>query len=87
MSEDEHKRRYHAALLCDAGLMVQSGDHAFRLTNQGHDHLEAIRDPGLWAKTKDAIAETGGNATLEIMKDLAVGFLRKKIQQNTGIEM
>ena len=78
---------YHLQLLCDAGLMAQVGQAGFRMTNQGHDYLDAIRDDGIWRKTKNIVAETGGNATLEIVKSLAVGFLKKKIEQHTDIKI
>ena len=56
-----------------------------RITFAGHDYLDSIRDDGIWNKTKQAVAETGGSATLEIIKSLATGFLKKKIEQHTGI--
>ena len=67
--------------------MTQVNDHVFRMTNQGHDYLDAIRDNGIWTKTKAAVAETGGSATLEIVKALALGFLKKKIETHTGIQL
>ena len=60
---------------------------ALRVTNSGHDFLDAIRDDGIWNKTKQAVAETGGSATLEIIKSLATGFLKKKIEQHTDIAL
>ncbi len=59
----------------------------FRITPLGHDYLDAVRDEGIWAQTKKAVADTGGNATIEIVKALATGFLKKKISQQTGIEI
>lgn len=67
--------------------MVQIDQHAFRLTSQGHDYLDAIRDQGIWAKTKDVVAKTGGSATLEIVKALATGLLKKQISERTGIDL
>ena len=86
-SSEERERHGHVLLLEDAGLVAAVGKGSFRLTNQGHDFLTAIRDEGLWSKTKAAVAETGGNATVEILKSLASGFLKKKISQHTGIEL
>jgi hypothetical protein len=59
----------------------------FELTWLGHDYLDAVRDEGIWHKTKKAVSETGGSATLEIVKALALGFVKKKIAQHTGIEI
>jgi hypothetical protein len=83
----EWTRRYHVLLLCDAGLMAHVKDAAYRMTSQGHDYLEAIRDQGIWADTKRAVAETGGSATLEILKALATGLLKKQIHDRTGIDL
>ena len=33
-----------------------------------------LRDKGIWEKTKKAVTETGGNATLEMVKIIASGF-------------
>ncbi|MGJ8626150.1 MAG: DUF2513 domain-containing protein [Sulfitobacter sp.] len=61
-------------------------DTGFRVTWAGHAYIDAVRDDDIWAKTKTAVAETGGNASLEIVRELAKGFLKKKISDHTGIE-
>ena len=78
---------YQLGLMKDAGLIEGSGasDGFFRITFAGHDFLDSVRDNSLWEKTKAAVADTGGNATLEIVKGLAVGFLRNKVEKHTGI--
>ncbi|MCY3767963.1 MAG: DUF2513 domain-containing protein [Gammaproteobacteria bacterium] len=83
----ERKRWHHVELLCDCGYMTQISDTGFRLTSQGHDFIDSIRDEGIWSNTKAMVAETGGNATLEIIKNLASGFLKKKISDHTGMEL
>ncbi|MDD8023056.1 MAG: DUF2513 domain-containing protein [Paracoccaceae bacterium] len=86
---------YQFTLMTQAGIL---SDDEYRtmativpdrvmITFQGHDYLDAIRDQGVWEKTKAAVAETGGNATLEIVKALALGLLKKKISQHTGIDL
>lgn len=75
---DERKEMYHVELLCDAGYIIQIGNAGYQLTSQGHDFISSIRDDDIWNKTKAAVAETGGNATLEVMKSLADGFLKKE---------
>ena len=86
-SEDEEADYYHIQLLKDAGIVTDVGKGTVRLTNAGHDFAEALRDEGIWNRTKSAVAETGGNATLEIVKAIALGFLKKKISQHTDIEL
>lgn len=85
--DEEEKDRYHMLLLADQGLVRQLDENSFRLTNAGHDFLEAIRDEGIWHRTKQVVAETGGNATLDIVKQVAVSFLKKKIKDHTGIDV
>jgi len=86
-SPEEAKESYHLELAGDFGFVTAVGRGTFRLTAQGHDYLDAIRDEGIWEKTKVVVSETGGNATLEIMKALAIGFLKKKISQHTDIDL
>ena len=76
-----------AGLLNEVGVTRSSDRRKVHLTWEGHDYLDAVRDEGIWAKTKNAVAETGGSATLEVLKALATGFLKKKISQHTGIEI
>lgn len=57
-----------------------------RLTWQGSDYLDAIRDPEIWSKTKSGAAAAGG-FTIEILRDLAIGLVKHKIKQHTGIEI
>ncbi len=66
---DEIQIAYHLSLLRDAGLILGKGTSAFkgpplwiisRLTNDGHDFIEAARNDTAWKKTKDKMAEAGG---------------------------
>ena len=86
-TDEERKKFYHLQLMKDSGFVTHLGQHTARLTSEGHDFLEAIRDEGIWKQTKSAISETGGSVTLEIFKTLATGFLKKKIEKHTGIEL
>ena len=49
--------------------MTQISNSGFRMTNQGHDYLDAIRSDTIWAKTKTGAAELGGT-TLGMMMQL-----------------
>lgn len=86
-SGSELKRWHHVDLLEDQGLVKSTGKGVYRLTSDGHDFIDAIRDEGIWFKTKEAVRDTGGNATLEIIKSLATGFLKKQVAERTGIEL
>ena len=59
----------------------------YRLSNDGHDFLKAIRSDGVWSQTKKIVAESGGNATLELIKTLATSFLKKEIEDRTGLKL
>ena len=90
MSDEQLKEYYHVQLLCDAGYLVKLRDtenSGYRLASQGHDFIDTIRDKGVWEKTKAAVSQKGGNATIEILKTLAHGFLKKKVADHTGIEL
>jgi Hypothetical protein (DUF2513) len=56
------------------------------LSMKGHDFLDSIRDPDVWAKTKRE-AEAVGGFTLDLLKDLAKGLIKKKIEDHTGIKL
>lgn len=85
--DDEDEKRYeHARLLCDAGLFQQVQSGVFRMTNQGHDYLDAIRDDGVWKKTKEAVSTTGG-VGLGIMKDIATAYVRQELSARLGMPL
>jgi hypothetical protein len=83
---------YHLSLIKDAGLvdsgtlnpMVGIGFRGF--TWAGHDFIDSVRDPEIWRKTEGALKQAGG-FTLDFAKALAKGFIRKKIEQHTGVEL
>ena len=88
VSDEERDRIGHIRLLLDVGYVVEvSKNNSFRLTAQGHDYLDAIRDETIWDDTKAAVAKAGGNATLEIVKAIAIGFLKKKIEDHSGMKI
>ena len=84
--EEQRKRHYHIGLLCDAGLMVQINEHAFRMTSQGHDFLDAIRNDTIWNRTKAGAAEIGG-ATLSMLGDIAVAYLKQRAAATLGLSL
>ncbi len=85
-SQEELKRNYHIELLCDARLMTSQGGSGYRLTNQGHDYIEAIKNDTVWQKTKSAAAQVGGT-TLGMMKDIAVAYLKQEAAEKLGINL
>jgi len=55
------------------------------LTDEGHEFLETIRDPKVWQKTKEG-ARKIGSFGIDLIKDLAKGYLKKKIKDLTDVE-
>ena len=58
----------------------------WRLTWEGHEFLDRIRDPETWSKTKEGAVASGG-FSLEIIGALAKGLVKQKVQKHTGIEI
>lgn len=72
----------HVKLLQDAKYLVaekgKSGaTHGYRITWQGHEFLDDIRDPEIWRKTKGGAKEVG-SWSIKLLGDLATGFVRAK---------
>jgi len=76
---DKNQQDYHINLMIEAGLIdgidasSMSGFAVLdlRLTWDGHDFLDSIRDDTVWAKTKSRLADVGGSAAFEIVKAVA----------------
>lgn len=83
---------YHMRLLITAGLVdptnVQGADSfGIRgLTWSGHDFLDSIRDPEIWRQTKEAANKAGG-FTLDLLADLAKGFIKTQLEKHTGVKL
>jgi len=83
---------YHLQLIEEAGYMRTfsrelGGAILFdRLTWTGHDFVDSVRSPEVWAKTKRG-AEAVGGITIDLVKDLAKGFIRKQLEELTGVKV
>ena len=85
-SPDDVKRHQHFELMVDAGLCQSVNNGVYRMTNQGHDYLNAIRDDGVWEKTKEGASQVGG-VTLGIMKDIAVAYVKQELSGKLGLPL
>lgn len=85
LSHEDKKRKYHMELLLDYGYLRMISGRTVRLTAQGHDYLNAVRDEGIWQRTKASVAETGGSVALDVLKQIALGLFKKQIEERTGI--
>lgn len=83
---------YNLLLLIDRDYILGSYDPTSatfdieRLTMDGHDFLDTIRDPEMWAKTKQ-----GANAvkswSLDTLRDIGRGLIKKQIEDYTGVKL
>ena len=93
--------KYHVRLLLERdyffseAIILDGQDHAgcpvakFRpdaLNDAGHEFLESIRDPDVWQKTKEG-ANRIGSFGIDLIKNLAKGYLKTKIKNLTGVEI
>lgn len=72
---------YHVDLMLDAGFVVgqtyASNGTAYldwdiaRLTHDGADYLDSVRDPEVYRQTKKGLAKVGGSASLSVVKEVA----------------
>jgi hypothetical protein len=89
---DSNQIGYHLTQIRKAGYIDEGGSHPMVgigfhcLTPAGHDFLDSVRDPETWAKTKKAAARAGG-FTIDILRDIAKGFIKKQIEEKTGIKL
>nr|WP_294550048.1 DUF2513 domain-containing protein [uncultured Rhodopila sp.] len=82
---------YHLRQLLDADMlngepMMSPGFIIRNVTWSGHDFLDTVRDPEIWARTKKGAAAAGG-FTIDLLKDLAKGLVRKQIEDRTGVKL
>lgn len=84
---------YHYNLAVEAGLVNKGGAGSFgsdvmfrKLTWSGHDFVDAVRDEEIWRKTREGALAAGG-FSIELVKDLAKGLIRKNIEKITGVQL
>lgn len=76
---------YHAQLLTDAGLIEAIFSNAAlffsvtRITNSGHDYIDAVRDSSIWIKTKEALGDTISSISLTFVKEIALKLIKDSI--------
>ena len=92
VTSESHKLLEHLRLLEQAGFVdiyatSSAGIVMFRgLSWSGHDFIDTIRDPKVWDKTKKG-AEAAGGFTVDLLKDLAKGLIKKQIEEYTCVKL
>ena len=71
----------HVHLLLEAGFVgaTSAGGPVNRLTWEGHELLDSICDPTVWATVTEKLKEVGGAASLEVVRALAVGVVKDQL--------
>jgi hypothetical protein len=85
----DHLFQLHERGLIDGVDASHTQGRAFlpiRVTSDGHDFLDSVRDPQIWQKTKEG-AKAAGGFTVELLAELARGFVKTQIKKQTGIEI
>jgi hypothetical protein len=87
---------HHVTIMDEAGLIkaYHEGDRArgtygwsiMRLTWDGHEFLDTVRDPEIWRKTKSGAAAAGGYA-FGFLKDLATAYAKHVAKERLGLEI
>ena len=54
---------------------------SIRLSAYGHEYLDEVRDPVIWANTKSASAKVA-SVSLDIVKEIAAGLIRQTVLGN-----
>lgn len=80
---------YHYELMHEAGLIVAqlftdgsghvNGARIERLTNFGHDFLDASRSDTVWSKFKQAVAKVGGGISMPVAVELMKQLVRTEL--------
>ena len=85
---------YHVQLLAEAGFIEAQNlsSHqiydwrATRLTFQGHEFLDTVRDPEIWRQTKEGASKIAG-AGIELLFVLGKAYAKKLLQEKLGIHL
>lgn len=76
----------HLKLLADGGYVEMTRTNTpsgrplttgWRLTWQGHEFLDQVRDPEIWRQTKAAAGKVG-SWSMTVLASLAAGFIKAK---------
>lgn len=57
-----------------------------RMTWDGHEFLDSVRDNQVWQKTKGYLSKVGG-VGIDVLKDVAKAVVKDQINQHTGLNL
>ena len=87
LCDDDEMILLHIELLMDAGFILAVDESASnepdytiaRITFAGYEYLDTVRDESHWKDVKEKLLPLGGSATIDIVKELGVNFLRQQL--------
>ena len=50
-----------------------------RMTSQGYDFLDSIRNATIWEKVKERVRSTVGSVSLSVLSDVAITIVKRKV--------
>lgn len=50
-----------------------------RMTSQGYDFLDSIRNATIWEKVKERVRSTAGSVSLSVLSDVAITIVKRKV--------
>lgn len=92
--ERRHEIAYQAELLEESGLIdaqiikTTTGTPDFfahRLTWEGHELLDAIRNDTVWNRTKESFVSKGLSMTFDLVKSVAISVAKELLKSQIGI--
>ena len=94
-SEQAYEYSYHVEILIGAGLVhgqmaktLGPGPYNFiaqRLTWDGHEFVNAIRNDTVWSRTKESFKESGISMTFDLVRRAATDIASSYLKLVTGI--
>lgn len=84
---------YHLSLIKEAGFIegpkfdASDGRLTFRrLSWEGHEFVDAIRDPEAWKRTKAGASKVGG-WTFGLLKQLGTAYFKQQAKDRLGLDL
>lgn len=75
--DDEELTLGHISMLKSGGLIDEPQRGLLRVTWEGHEFLDKIRDPEIWAKTKAGASQLG-SWSVKLLGEMATGYVKAK---------
>ena len=67
----------HLAMLQSAGFVEEASKNCWRMTWEGYEFLDKVRDPEIWRKTKEGASKLN-SWSVKLIGELATGFIKAK---------